>query len=76
MCDDAERVNMQVSSLMALINGALKQQDAPLLGTPLATFYGNKTLFRDVVSGDNNNDGFSGDWCVAVLSLVPSLALT
>ncbi|KAI5449126.1 hypothetical protein NCC49_005308 [Naganishia albida] len=50
------------SSMMALINGALKQQDAPLLGSPLATFYANKTLFRDVVTGDNNNDGFSGDW--------------
>lgn len=63
MCNDAECAT-QVSSMMALINGALKQQDAPLLGTPLSTFYGNKTLFRDVVTGDNNNDGFSGDWCV------------
>lgn len=56
--------------MMALINGALKQQDAPLLGSPLATFYANKTLFRDVVTGDNNNDGFSGDWYVEGLRIL------
>jgi hypothetical protein len=47
---------------MALINGALKQAKAPLLGNPLPSFYSNTTLFRDVLTGNNNMDGWSGDW--------------